>query len=40
MGPVRRLGDHERHAIDNGALGPEQTATLVLARFADGTDRL
>jgi hypothetical protein len=39
-GQFADLGDHERHVIDNRALGPDQTATLIVARFADGVDRL
>lgn len=46
-GPIRQLwqsfqdlGLHERHVVDNGALDPEQTASLVWTRFVAGTDRL
>jgi len=39
-GQFAELGDHERHVIDNCSLGADQTATVILARFADGVDRL
>ena len=34
------LGPYEGHVIDNGALDPEETASLVWSRFVEGTDRL
>jgi hypothetical protein len=46
-GPIRQLwesfqdlGPLERHVVDNGALDPQQTASVVWTRFVDGTDRL
>jgi predicted kinase len=46
-GPVRHmweqfrdLGPLEHHVVDNGAQDPQETATVVWARFVNGTDRL
>ena len=46
-GPIRQLwasfqdlGRYESHVVDNGDLGPEETASVVWARFSEGIDRL
>lgn len=46
-GPIRHmweqfrdLGPYEHHAVDNGALDPQETADLVWTRFVNGGARL